>query len=207
MWTGEVEMKVWMRPRLAGLIASPQRSMSFWPARARPAIDRVLGALGDLVDGHEVAFRGDRETGLDDVDAHLVEQLGDLELLLMGHGGAGALLAVAQGGVEDDDAVLVGLCWRGHGSGSFSSLAPSSRGAHGVPIASGNPLSARARTPLRPPGDAKEQEPAENEGSAGPGLFGPPVDRAAVAADRHRFPQRDRRHLPPDRASKGRRIR
>ena len=140
-------------------------------AGAREASDhRILGALGDLVDGHEVAVRGDRETGLDDVDAHLVEQLGDLELLLMGHGGAGALLAVAQGGVKDDDAVLVGLCWRGHGSGSFSSLAPSSRGAHGVPIASGNPLSARARTPLRPPGDAKEQEPAENEGSAGPGL-------------------------------------
>ena len=83
-------MKVWMRPRLAGLIASPQRSMSFWPARDEPADHRVLGALGDLVHGGEVAFRGDREAGLDDVDAHLVEQLGDFELLLMGHGGAGA---------------------------------------------------------------------------------------------------------------------
>ena len=48
------------------------------------------------------------EAGLDDVDAHLVEQLGHFELLLEGHGGAGALLAVAQGGVEDDDAVLLG---------------------------------------------------------------------------------------------------
>ena len=36
IWTGEVEMKVWMRPRRAGLIASPARSMSFWPARASP---------------------------------------------------------------------------------------------------------------------------------------------------------------------------
>ena len=36
MWTGLVEMKVWMRPRLAFLIASPQRSMSLAPARARP---------------------------------------------------------------------------------------------------------------------------------------------------------------------------
>ena len=44
-----------------------------------------------------------------------VEQLGDFELLLVGHGGAGRLLAVAQGGVEDDDAVLLGLGWRGHG--------------------------------------------------------------------------------------------
>src|SRR5262249_16754424 len=95
---------------------------------------RVLGPLGDLVDGGKVAVRGDREAGLDDVDAHVVEQLGNLELLFMGHGRARALLAVAQGSVEDDDAVLFGLGWRGHGSGSFSSLAPSSRGAHGVPL-------------------------------------------------------------------------
>ena len=72
-----------------------------------PADDRVLGALGDLVDGREIALRGDREAGLDDVDAHGVEHLGDLELLLVRHGGAGRLLAVAQGGVEDDDAVLL----------------------------------------------------------------------------------------------------
>ena len=85
-------------------------------AGAREAADhRVLGTPGDLVDGRKVAIRGDREAGLDDVDAHIVEQLGNLELLLMGHGGARALLAVAQGGVEDDDAVLLGLCWRGHG--------------------------------------------------------------------------------------------
>ena len=77
----------------------------------KAADDGILGALGDLVDGGEIAVRGDREAGLDDVDAHGVEQLGDLELLLMGHGGAGALLAVAQGGVEDDDAVLA-RTWR-----------------------------------------------------------------------------------------------
>src|SRR5262249_11367725 len=81
----------------------------------------VLGALGDLLHGGEVALRGDREAGLDDVDPHGVEQLGDLELLLMGHGGARALLAVAQCGVEDDDAVLVGLGWRGHWVRSFYS--------------------------------------------------------------------------------------
>ena len=69
---------------------------------------RVLGTLGDLVDGGKIAFRGDRKTGLDDVDAHLVEELGDFELLLVGHRRARALLAVAQGGVEDDDAVLLG---------------------------------------------------------------------------------------------------
>ena len=35
-------MKVWMRERLAGLIASPARSMSLKPARARPQTAAVL---------------------------------------------------------------------------------------------------------------------------------------------------------------------
>ena len=74
----------------------------------QPAHHRALDALGDLGDGLEVALRGDREAGLDDVDAHLVEEVGDLQLLLEGHGGAGALLAVAQRRVEDEDAVVVG---------------------------------------------------------------------------------------------------
>ena len=98
-----------MRLRLAGLIASRAAVDVLRRGARKPAHDRVLGALGDLVDRGEVALRGDREAGLDDVDAHGVEQLGDFELLLMRHGGAGTLLAVAQGGVEDDDAVLVGL--------------------------------------------------------------------------------------------------
>ncbi|MHC2538097.1 hypothetical protein ACVJMY_007666 [Bradyrhizobium diazoefficiens] len=76
--------------------------------------DGVLGAAGDLADRLEVALGGDREAGLDDVDAHIIQELGDLELLLEGHGGAGALLAVAQRGVENDDAVLVGLVHGGH---------------------------------------------------------------------------------------------
>src|SRR5580692_6003658 len=48
------------------------------------------------------------------------------------------------------------------------------------------PLSAQAQTPSRPSGGAKEQEPAENEGSTGPGRTGPPGHRAEkVAARRH----------------------
>ena len=157
-------------------------------AGAREAADHgVLGALGDLVDGGEIALRGDREAGLDDVDAHVVEHLGDFELLLVRHGGAGRLLAVAQGGVEDDDAVLLGLCWRGHGL-VLSSWRRSLSGRSWVPWFR-RPLSAQAQAPSRPSGDAKEQEPAQTEGSAGPGLAGPPVDRANIAADRHRFPR------------------
>ncbi len=70
---------------------------------------RVLDLLGDGDDGLEIAVGGDREAGLDDVDAHLVERFGDLQLFLERHRGAGALLAVAQRGVENEDAVFVGL--------------------------------------------------------------------------------------------------
>ena len=68
--------------------------------------DRLLGALGDFVDAFKVALAGDRETGLDDVDAHLLQNFSDFELLFQGHGGAGALLAVAQGGVENQNLVF-----------------------------------------------------------------------------------------------------
>ena len=85
----------------------------------KTADHRILGALGDFVDGGKVALRGDRKSGLDDVDTHFVEQLGDLELFLVRHGGAGGLLAVAQGGVENDDAVLFGLGISGHDICSF----------------------------------------------------------------------------------------
>jgi hypothetical protein len=74
-------------------------------ARARPQTAAFAGGAGDLAHGAEVALGGDGEARLDDVHAHLVEEAGDLELLLVGHGGAGRLLAVAQGGVEDDHAV------------------------------------------------------------------------------------------------------
>ena len=69
---------------------------------------RDLGAAhfaGDAVDGVEVGRRGGGEAGLDAVDAHALEQLGDLQLLLSGEGDAGGLFAVAQGGIKDSDSV------------------------------------------------------------------------------------------------------
>ena len=107
---------------------------------ARQAGDHgVLGAAGDLADRLKIAFRGDGKTGLDDVDAHVVEHLGDLELFLEGHGGAGALLAVAQGGVEYDDAVLLGLVCGGHVLNSFWVGALSMRALKGFLVFSRNP--------------------------------------------------------------------
>ena len=56
---------------------------------------------GDLLDGFEIAGRGDRKAGFDDVDAQIDQRLGDFQLLGNVHAGAGRLLAVAQRGVEN----------------------------------------------------------------------------------------------------------
>ena len=69
------------------------------------AYDGLLQELGDLVHGREIAVRGDGKAGLDHVDAHGLEDLGDAQLFRHGHRAAGRLLAVAQGGVEDDHAL------------------------------------------------------------------------------------------------------
>ena len=73
--------------------------------------------LRDLGYGAEIAFGSDGETGFDNIDAHFIEQLGDFQLFFVGHCGAGGLLAVAQGCVENQHAVF------GHGSVPCLSLA------------------------------------------------------------------------------------
>ena len=67
-------------------------------------------SLGDFVDGLEITPRGDREPGFDDVDAHALQDFGDAQFFVQVHGGARRLLAVAQCGVEYDNAVAVGTC-------------------------------------------------------------------------------------------------
>ena len=64
--------------------------------------------FGDGVDGVEVALRGDREAGFDDVNAERGELVRHAQLFAVVHGAAGRLLAVAEGGVKEDD--LVGEC-------------------------------------------------------------------------------------------------
>src|SRR5215213_7878240 len=70
------------------------------------ADDRALDLTRDRPHGLEVAGRGDREAGLDDVHAQARELMGDLELLARVQRDARRLLAVAQGGVEDDYSVV-----------------------------------------------------------------------------------------------------
>ena len=71
--------------------------------------DGAFNLGGDLFNRVEIAVADHRETGLDDIDVETGELAGDLHFLAQVHGRAGALFAVAQGGVEDDDFV-------GHGS-------------------------------------------------------------------------------------------
>ncbi len=69
--------------------------------------DRAIDFAGDRLDRFEVAGRGDREAGFDDVDAEAGELVRDLELLAGVQRDAGRLLAVAQRGVEDADVVRI----------------------------------------------------------------------------------------------------
>src|SRR5215469_18170930 len=71
------------------------------------------GALHFTVDGLngiEVAVGGDGKTSLEDVDAEIAKLMRHAKLLFVMHGAAGGLLAVAEGGVEEDDLVWVTHC-------------------------------------------------------------------------------------------------
>ena len=94
-------MNVWMRGRAASRTAFQAASMSATCVRARPAITGPSTLARDRLHRLEVARRGDREAGLDHVDAEPRELLGDLQLLLRVQRDARRLLAVAQRRVED----------------------------------------------------------------------------------------------------------
>ena len=102
----EVERKVWMRPRAAGSMERAAASMSSRLQRAREAMMGARSAdfAGDEADGFGVALGGDGEAGLEDVDAEGGDLVGEAQFFAAVHGAAGRLLAVAQGGVEEEDA-------------------------------------------------------------------------------------------------------
>src|SRR5258706_10177159 len=77
---------------------------------AQPEYRRVLHRVGKGAHRLEVAVGRSREAGLDDIDLHALQRPGDAQLLVARHRGAGALLAVAHGGVENDQTFF------GHGN-------------------------------------------------------------------------------------------
>ncbi len=78
--------------------------------RARPQMTEPFTCLGDFAHGLEIAGRGDRKAGLDDVDAQVDQRLGHFHLLGQVHARPGRLLAVAERGVEDTNIALAHDC-------------------------------------------------------------------------------------------------
>jgi hypothetical protein len=95
MCSGLVAMKVWMRQALAPFSASAARLMSRSLARASEQTTESLMTSA-------MALMASKSP-LDDL--HALELASDAQLFLAGHGGAGRLLAIAQGGVENDQLV------------------------------------------------------------------------------------------------------
>jgi hypothetical protein len=75
-------------------------------ATGQSANYRPLDFFGDGLDGGKVAVADDGEASFDHIDLEAGQLAGDFELFAQIHGGAGALLAVAQGGIEYDDSVV-----------------------------------------------------------------------------------------------------
>ena len=97
-----------MRAFSAGSTARAAASMSSRLQRAREAMRGPRTSRAMALDGVEVALGGDGEAGFEDVDAEGGELVGHAQLFVVVHGAAGRLLAVAEGGVEEDD--LIGEC-------------------------------------------------------------------------------------------------
>ena len=64
--------------------------------------------FGNRINRLEIARAGGGKTCFNHIDTHLFQLAGNTDFLLFGHGCTGRLLAVAHGGIENDNAV--GLC-------------------------------------------------------------------------------------------------
>ncbi len=178
MCTGEVEMKVWMRPRLAGLIASAARSMSACPARESPHTTARLVRLAISC----TASKSPCEA----IGKPASMMSTPISSSSSATSSFSSWVMVAPGDCSPSRRVVSKMKTR-----SLSDLGvrmekiPSVRlrlsGALGV---FARPLSAQARAPSRPSGADKQKE-AENAGSRGRGHGGRPFQMAMLETHRH----------------------
>ena len=98
-----------MRARCGGFDGAGGGFDVFALAAGERGDDGAADFAGDGADGFGVAFGGDGEAGFEDVDAERGELVGHAQLFGGVHGAAGGLLAVAQGGVEEEDLVRAEL--------------------------------------------------------------------------------------------------
>ena len=75
----------------------------------------VAHGRSDGLDGLEIAIARSGEAGLNDIDPHALQLASDTQFFLSRHGRAGRLLAIAQGGVENDELIghrtFSSRCW------------------------------------------------------------------------------------------------
>ncbi len=178
-------MKVWMRPRRAGLIASPQRSMSFVPARERPHTTAFLVRLAI-----SLTARKSPSEAIGKPASMMSTPIWSRSSAISSFS---SWVMVAPGDCSPSRRVVSKMTTRSFSdcgcvvmASSFSMnwLHDSAVRRARVPLDQ-DPLSAQARTPSRPSGAGKEQV-RENacEGGVGPGKC-PPNHRATMAAHRH----------------------
>ena len=103
IWIGEEETKVWMRGLLGVAHRLPGGVDVDELHPRQPGDGDPLALAGDALHRGQVAGRGGRVAGLDDVHAQPHQLPGDLDLLVLAHRRAGRLFAVAQGRVEYQD--------------------------------------------------------------------------------------------------------
>ena len=173
MCTGEVERKVWMRLRSAGLIASAQRSMSLKAARDRPQITACLVRLA-------ISW-----TAAKSPSEAIGKPASMMSTPIVSSSSAtssfSSCVMVAPGHCSPSRKVVSKMTTRSFSdwlgvvmaSGPFSVGAgrscPRLPGALGLLLGSllRRPLSAQAQAPSRPSGGAKEQEPAKKRRNQG----------------------------------------
>src|SRR5687768_900931 len=110
---GEEHVDSWTR----GILQRAPRGVDVLSRATRETgDDRAMDFASHEMHRLPIAARGDWETGFDDVDPELGERLRDPQLLRLRHAAAGRLLAIAQRGVENEDAVGVSHRHRGAGA-------------------------------------------------------------------------------------------
>ena len=120
MWIGLVAMKVWMRPGLRRLDRTACRVDVALVGTCQRTDGRILDGLGNRPDRIGIARAGCGKAGFDHIDTELFQLARNAQFLVLGHRRAGALLAVAQGGVKNKQTVFHG--WLHGGSVPISML-------------------------------------------------------------------------------------
>src|SRR3974390_742444 len=182
MCTGDVEMNVWIRLRLAGRIASAQRSMSFGAARERPRITAFLERCA--------ISRTAAKSPSEAIGKPASMKLAPMSSSSSATSSFSSCVMVAPGHCSPSRKVVSKMTTRSFAD--WVSLLIAKFLLSHAPLKGRSmgflrrvPRAPRHHTPRRPSGADKERERAQNEGGLGAGGARRPYDRAGDLARRH----------------------